>query len=945
MGYSVMETVEDQPQKARFFKTKVCKYWEEGICKRGDECMWAHSYDATRNAPNLTKTKLCRQFFSGTCTRIDCKYAHGEEELRAVSEIVSEIARIPLVESKRERKRRLKQEKAALFSQNKAETNANNQADGSSFANGKAYQSAIFGTANSESASYDLRNRNISKSSFTGLNNVSSSVSENFMSSKNFYNSKNSMIEDPRLCSHNNNHSHHFCDRLSFSGVEMAPHSDENAFNHVFKAEDQQTAMMTNQKRPTRSHDGSSMRLHAPSSSFEAPIFFKSSSSVSSFPLQTLVGDPNRNSCAFSMQLNNNNNDNNFHPHRNNNTGTCNHDHHANQQHTLDKNMSKNDKNKSIMKKNVQNKALSSNLHSRGSQFEEASSSSDLKALPSQRKEKKPSSNLEELLVVQQRQSEEQKKKILQLEKIVVEQQKLLKALNNSNNPSDLVKPSAVALRLTQPDLTPQRDYLEENVKSFKPVVNPVNELLAVKKKIEKSLLVRKVRPVDPVETPEETEEELYFENEAPPVTMVHDWAHGIGMEVAELLRHAAAKMADMKWPMINTLSEFAGNKTKFETIQDIQNNKEEIYRLIGMFHELDPVPKVKIALSGPTLFRMSMLQESVELGLDFTWTTPSVSRIVGGLAGQRIAPTPVTPPSIFQALADNHKRQTSASSTAAEIIAKLTSQQLDQTGTLSSSLSSSISLSSSDVTSVEGATSFSSSLKKEKDALASNHVKKSNLDQMQSEEAGLLAHQLRQILVVATSSSTSDSSSEENLLPPRLQENQNHLQQNDDAKNNSQGEHVRLLPSASAGIAASPQKLIAALTQADNSSKKLAFLQALSPQARQELLQNFISSSGENNSNPSTSLLSLLQQRHQPSFPATADGGAVGESFIAEAMSNSAHPFLELIKLRQQSIVDAQMLRHKMAENDRYVPSEQNNLQQMMIAQLMHNKESSERD
>lgn len=68
-------------------KTKMCKFFSNEGCSRGDKCTFAHNASDLQSAPDLHKTQLCMAFArNGTCRDGQaCKYAHGESELRAIS--------------------------------------------------------------------------------------------------------------------------------------------------------------------------------------------------------------------------------------------------------------------------------------------------------------------------------------------------------------------------------------------------------------------------------------------------------------------------------------------------------------------------------------------------------------------------------------------------------------------------------------------------------------------------------------------------------------------------------------------------------------------------------------------------------------------------------------------------------------------------------------------
>ena len=50
-------------------------------------CRFAHSVEELRAPPDLTKTAMCRAFARGECQEKDCKFAHGERELRVTESV------------------------------------------------------------------------------------------------------------------------------------------------------------------------------------------------------------------------------------------------------------------------------------------------------------------------------------------------------------------------------------------------------------------------------------------------------------------------------------------------------------------------------------------------------------------------------------------------------------------------------------------------------------------------------------------------------------------------------------------------------------------------------------------------------------------------------------------------------------------------------------------
>eukprot|EP00928_Gymnodinium_smaydae_P069399 TRINITY_DN5286_c0_g1_i1.p1 TRINITY_DN5286_c0_g1~~TRINITY_DN5286_c0_g1_i1.p1 ORF type:complete len:737 (+),score=119.95 TRINITY_DN5286_c0_g1_i1:169-2379(+) len=70
------------PNAVMYRKTKMCSFFQNGVCTRGRECRFAHS-EMDLNPLSFYRTRLCRSTIAGTtCTTPNCSYAHSKEELR-----------------------------------------------------------------------------------------------------------------------------------------------------------------------------------------------------------------------------------------------------------------------------------------------------------------------------------------------------------------------------------------------------------------------------------------------------------------------------------------------------------------------------------------------------------------------------------------------------------------------------------------------------------------------------------------------------------------------------------------------------------------------------------------------------------------------------------------------------------------------------------------------
>jgi Zinc finger C-x8-C-x5-C-x3-H type (and similar) len=68
-------------------KTRLCLFFQEGRCKYGSECTYAHAAEEVKKAPEeLRKTKFCELFLTQGCNDPDCNFAHDNSELRSKRE-------------------------------------------------------------------------------------------------------------------------------------------------------------------------------------------------------------------------------------------------------------------------------------------------------------------------------------------------------------------------------------------------------------------------------------------------------------------------------------------------------------------------------------------------------------------------------------------------------------------------------------------------------------------------------------------------------------------------------------------------------------------------------------------------------------------------------------------------------------------------------------------
>lgn len=76
------EAVPVEVFRAQFRKTRLCRYFNEGLCRNGVSCEFAHGDAELSPAPDVGKTSMCKKWLAGKCTSDECNFAHGPDQLR-----------------------------------------------------------------------------------------------------------------------------------------------------------------------------------------------------------------------------------------------------------------------------------------------------------------------------------------------------------------------------------------------------------------------------------------------------------------------------------------------------------------------------------------------------------------------------------------------------------------------------------------------------------------------------------------------------------------------------------------------------------------------------------------------------------------------------------------------------------------------------------------------
>lgn len=60
----------------------MCKFWQQGLCERGDACTWPHGEEEAGSA--MVRRTLCKFWQQGQCDKVMCTWAHGEQEIGTI---------------------------------------------------------------------------------------------------------------------------------------------------------------------------------------------------------------------------------------------------------------------------------------------------------------------------------------------------------------------------------------------------------------------------------------------------------------------------------------------------------------------------------------------------------------------------------------------------------------------------------------------------------------------------------------------------------------------------------------------------------------------------------------------------------------------------------------------------------------------------------------------
>lgn len=75
---------------AGFTKTRLCKFFVEGKCTRGKKCTFAHGEEDKDSQPQPVYMKLCKTLIAtGRCKNPNCRYAHSKEDIVVAKQLTA----------------------------------------------------------------------------------------------------------------------------------------------------------------------------------------------------------------------------------------------------------------------------------------------------------------------------------------------------------------------------------------------------------------------------------------------------------------------------------------------------------------------------------------------------------------------------------------------------------------------------------------------------------------------------------------------------------------------------------------------------------------------------------------------------------------------------------------------------------------------------------------
>ena len=63
-------------------KKTICKFWMEGLCKKGDDCLFSHDGKPHKTRNEVMKEEICKFYMMGSCMKgEECPYSHDLQKV------------------------------------------------------------------------------------------------------------------------------------------------------------------------------------------------------------------------------------------------------------------------------------------------------------------------------------------------------------------------------------------------------------------------------------------------------------------------------------------------------------------------------------------------------------------------------------------------------------------------------------------------------------------------------------------------------------------------------------------------------------------------------------------------------------------------------------------------------------------------------------------------